>query len=106
MNEYDEYQDKIFGISETNSGVELKYYGGFWTRNFPVNFRFPQVITSMKNGEFLFYPEFIDLGNNEEKVLKSFAIEKWHYNESLTRSSITFPVNLTDKNGNLWIFKP
>ena len=106
MNEYDEYQDKIFGISETNSGVELKYYGGFWTRTFPVNFRFPQVITSMKNGEFLFYPEFIDLGNNEEKVLKSFAIEKWHYNESLTRSSIIFPVNLTDKNGNLWIFKP
>ena len=103
--ELSEYQYRIFGISETNSGVQLKSYGDFGSRTFPVKLGFPQVITPTKNGKFLFYPQSIDSGNYKEKVSKPFAIEEWHHDEDLTRSSIIFPVNFTNENFDLWILK-
>ena len=97
------YLYKIFGISETNSALQLKSYGVFGSRTFPVEFRFPQVITSMKNGKFLFYPQSIDL-RKYKKLSKSF-VEEWHYNEGLTRLPINFPVNFTGEEKTLWIYE-
>ena len=105
-NSNSESRYKIFGISETNSAPQLKSYGNFGSLTSPVRFRFPQVITPMNNGKYLFYPQYIDLPlRYEEKVCKSFVVEEWHYNDGLIRSPINFPVNFTDEEWNLWIFK-
>ena len=101
---YHDYQYEIFGISETNSALQLKSNGVFLSQPFLVKLRFPQVITAMRNRKYLVYPQSIHKSDDQVKVLR-IDVEEWHYNEGLTRSPINFPVNFTDEQETLWIFK-
>ena len=97
-------QYKIFGMSETKTGLKLKSYGDFGSPTFAEKLTFPQVITSMKNGKYLFYPQSYIRSDSQEKVL-TIDVEEWQENEDWTRSPVDFPVNFNDEREALWIFK-
>ena len=96
-----EYQYKIFGISERNTALKLKFYENFGSPTFAESLSFPEVITPMNNGKYLFYQQsFI---TNRWAFPEEFLIEQWEKNEDWNRSSINFPFVLTGES--LWIFK-
>ena len=89
---------------ETKTALKIKFYGDFGSPTFAERLTFPQVITSMKNGKFLFYPQSFVRSDSQEKVL-TIDVEEWQRNEDWTRSPVNFPVNFNDEREALWIFK-
>ena len=99
-----QYQFKIFGISERNTALKLKFYGDFGSPTLFEIVSFPDVITSMKNGKFLFYQQSSHRQDFPEEVLR-IDVEKWQQNEDWNRSVINFSFNFTDETEVFWIFK-
>ena len=102
-----EYQYKIFELLDTNSALKLKSFGNFG----PVTVAellFPQIIKSIENGKFLFYPFEISLSLYQDNLAKNdtakIDVEEWEQNEDWTRSSLNFPFNFTEM-GYTWIFQ-
>ena len=101
-----QYKYKIFGISERNAALKLKFYGGFGSPNlyYQKSPTFPGIITPMKNGKYLFYQQSFFRWENSEKVLR-IEVEEWEQNEDWNRSLINFPLNFTEETKVSWIFK-
>merc|ERR1712227_107930 len=93
------YQYKIFGISENNTALRLKFYGDFGSPTFiesRFNPSFPDVITPMKDGKYLFYQQSFYRLDFPEEVLR-IDVEEWEKNEDWNRSCIILPFNFTDE---------
>ena len=95
---------KIFGISETKTVLKLKFFGEFGLPTFAERLTFPQVITRMKNGKYLFYPQSFIRSDSKEKIL-TIDVEEWEGDKDWTRSSVNFLVNFNAEREKLWIFK-
>ena len=61
FDEFDEFQFKIFEILESNGAFHVKSFRDFESKK---NQFFPQLVTPMQNGKFIFYPEFVTYEND------------------------------------------
>ena len=92
---------------EKNTALKVKFYGDFGSST---HIRvvelvsFPDVITSMKSGKYLFYKQSSHREDFPEEVLR-IDLEKWQQNEDWNRSVVNFPLNFTDEIEIAWIFK-
>ena len=89
---------------ETTAAAKIKSYGDFGSQ--PQNERtsFPQFITSMKNGKYLFYPQSFTLSDSSEKILL-IDVEEWQLQNDWNWTANNFPGNFTGDRNNYWIFK-
>ena len=76
---------------------------------------FPDVLTPMKNGQYLFYPQSVITDQwaipdyipeqVKGKLKVRIDVEEWEKNEDWNRSCINLPFNFFDERESLLIFK-
>ena len=66
---------------------------------------FPDIITPMKNGKFIFFSEKTWRYDFNYSTYEFFdLIEIWEMNDTLSQSVMVLPLNLTHDFDYLWIF--
>ena len=101
----DFHPTKIFEILERNGTTEIKSFGNFGSFMQIFQF-FPQVLTPMQNGKFIFYPQFV--GSNISEPISFIEVDEGRISQNSNDSVwsfINFPFDLSNETEQLWIFK-
>ena len=86
---YDSYpRHNIYELTENNGTMQWDYLSNFkWMEN---KLAFPEIISPMKNGKFIFYSQFYD--RDYEGL--DYIMEVRDIYQNFTQSRLEFPMNL------------
>ena len=85
----------IYELKENNGAMQWDYLSNFkWLKSFRQSLTFPQIISPMKNGKFIFYSQFYD--RDYSAILDYYdyyIMEVWDIKQNFTQSRLEFPID-------------
>ena len=94
---------RIFEYVEETETRKWRYLANFGNMIKYSSLKLPEVIKPMDNGKFIFFPRETKI---RDGGISSFdTIEVWEKNQTLTRSPLKLPINITDKTNSFWILQ-
>lgn len=78
----------IYELKENNGAMQWDYLSNFkWLEN---NLSFPEIISPMKNGKFIFYSQYYD----KDYEGLDYIMEVWDIHQNFTQSRLELPIDL------------
>ena len=93
---------KIFEVLDISGNLYIESFGDF---EFSMIMHFPSIITPLRNGKSIIYPQHIS-GNDRREKISFIEIEESGKTQGLNWSFINIPFNISDEaDSGVWIFK-
>lgn len=94
----------IYELIKINDAMRWDNLGKFGTRIQVAEYKFPQIITPMNNGKFIFFPKSITSRHSVYEISEPFEV--WEKNQTfLSRLPMELPLNLTSDLRRVLIFQ-